>query len=70
MQKINNPQNYITNDADWWYIVDEVSNSIVVPPIQCSGNTSSPFTLVLCESKEECNSIIESNNTMKKTVDE
>jgi len=70
MQKINNPQNYITNNTDWWYIVDEDSNSIVVPPIQCSGITSSPFTLVICGSIEECNSIIEGSNTMKKTVDE
>lgn len=62
MNIINNPRNYNTSESDWWFVFDEEINTIVVPVIQCSGNTTSPYTLVIGTSEEECNNYIEENN--------
>ena len=62
MNIIKNPENFTTSESDWWFIFDEDTNTLVVPVIQCSGNTSSPYTLAIGTSEKECNNYIEENN--------
>jgi hypothetical protein len=68
MTIINSPVDYLTNETEWWFIYDENTNQIVVPPMQCSGITSSPYTLGVGQSEEECLSYIEEKN-LQNTVD-
>lgn len=68
MTTINSPVEYYTNDTDWWFIYDENSNTVVVPPMQCSGNTSSPYILCIGQSEQECLDFIEGKN-LQNTVD-
>ena len=51
----------ITSETDWWIIYDAVTNGIIVPPQQCSGGTTSPFTMVIADTEEELNQYIADN---------
>jgi hypothetical protein len=62
MNIIKNPENFSTNESDWWFIFDEDTNTLIVPVIQCSGSTSSPYTLAIGSSEEECINYTEENN--------
>jgi len=50
-----------TNETEWWMIYNAVTNNIIVPPQQCAGGTSSPFTMVIADSKEELDQYIIDN---------
>ena len=66
-QNINNeevipfPSEVQTTDQDWWMIYDVDTKELTVPPQQCSGFTSSPFTMVVSDSKEELDQYIVDN---------
>ena len=64
MNTINNPQNFLTNDDQWWIIYDSLTKKILVEPQQCSGYTSSPFTIAVADSKEELEQYILENLLM------
>lgn len=53
MNTINNPQNFLTNEDQWWMIYDDETKKIIIEPQQCSGYTSSPLTIIISNSKEE-----------------
>jgi hypothetical protein len=42
-----------TTDQDWWMIYDSETKIILAEPQQCTGYTSSPFTMVISDTKEE-----------------
>jgi hypothetical protein len=54
MQIIKQPNEVETAPEQWWFIYDESALTLVLPPMQCSGRTSSPHTMVVCETEEEC----------------
>lgn len=51
-----------TNETEWWMIYDAITNNIIIPPQQCSGGTSSPFTMVISDTKEDLYQYIQDNN--------
>jgi hypothetical protein len=53
MNIINNPENFLTNEDQWWMIYEAETKKIMIEPQQCSGYTSSPLTMVISDSKEE-----------------
>ena len=53
MNIINNPENFLTNEDQWWMIYEVETKKIMIEPQQCSGYTSSPLTMVISDSKEE-----------------
>jgi hypothetical protein len=50
-----------TTDQDWWMIYDAVTMDLLIEPQQCSGFTSSPFTMVISDNKEELEQYIIDN---------
>lgn len=50
-----------TNEVEWWMIYDANTNNVILPPIQCSGGTSSPYTMVIADTKEELDQYIVEN---------
>jgi hypothetical protein len=52
--KIKQPNEVETTADQWWFIYDESALTLVIPPQQCSGRTSSPHTMVICDTEEEC----------------
>jgi hypothetical protein len=42
-----------TNETEWWMIYDPATLKVIIPPQQCSGGTSSPYTMVIADTKEE-----------------
>jgi len=62
MNIIDKPENFLTNGQEWWMIFESETRKIIVPPNQCSGYTSSPFTMIVANSKEECDQFIIDSN--------
>jgi hypothetical protein len=66
-QNINNgevipfPSEVHTTENDWWMIYDGDSKDIIIEPQQCMGYTSSPFTMVISDNKEELEQYIIDN---------
>jgi hypothetical protein len=58
---IENVTNIITTETDWWMIYDADTNEVIIPPQQCLGETSSPYTMVIADIKEELNQYIADN---------
>ena len=52
-QVIPFPDEVHTTDQEWWMIYDADTKVIVIEPLQCSGYTSSPFTMVIADTREE-----------------
>jgi hypothetical protein len=50
-----------TTDQDWWMIYNSDKKELIVEPQQCSGFTSSPFTMVVSDNKEELDQYIVDN---------
>jgi hypothetical protein len=50
-----------TTDQDWWMIYNSNTKELVIEPQQCSGFTSSPFTMVVSDNKEELDQYIIDN---------
>ncbi len=53
-----------TTEQDWWMIYDATSKQIIIEPQQCSGYTSSPLTIVVADTKEECDQYIADNELL------
>jgi hypothetical protein len=53
--------NIETNQDQWWFIYDAYTKRIVVEPLQCSGTTSSPYTMVVTDTEDEINQYIVDN---------
>jgi hypothetical protein len=51
-----------TLDQDWWMIFNAENNEIIVEPLQCRGFTSSPYTMVVADTKDELDQYIIDNN--------
>jgi hypothetical protein len=54
MNIIDTPQEYHTTVEQWWFVYDKVTNELISPPMQCEGYTSSPFSLGIGSSEEDC----------------
>jgi hypothetical protein len=52
----------LVNETEWWMIYDAITNKVIVPPLQCAGGASSPFTMVIADSEEELNQYITDNS--------
>ena len=55
------PSEVYTNDQEWWFIYNSETKEIIIEPQQCSGYTSSPFTMIVTNSKEELEQYISEN---------
>ena len=54
------PNNLLTTENDWWFIFSK-DKHIVVEPLQCSGGTTSPHTMVVADTLEELEQYIIDN---------
>lgn len=54
--------NVTTNETEWWMIYDANTLKIIIPPQQCSGGTSSPYTMIISDTLEELEQYIEEND--------
>lgn len=67
-QNLNNqdvivsPDDVHTTEQEWWFVYDSTVNQITLSPLQCSGYTSSPLTMVVADTKEELEQYIIDNN--------
>jgi hypothetical protein len=52
------PDEAHTTEQEWWMIYNADTKVIVIEPLQCSGYTSSPFTMVIADTKEELDQYI------------
>jgi hypothetical protein len=50
-----------TNETEWWIIYDAATNKVIIPPLQCAGGTSSPYTMVIADTEEELTQFILDN---------
>lgn len=51
----------ITTDTEWWMIYDANTLQVIIPPQQCAGGTSSPYTMAIADSLEELEQHIQEN---------
>ena len=65
----NNPQNFLTTEDQWWMIHDVETKKIIIEPQQCSGYTSSPFTIAVSDSKEELDQWILENSIISNQIE-
>lgn len=69
MNTINNPQEFFTSQNQWWFVFDSNSSTLISPPMQCEGFTTSPFTLCVSDSEEECWNYIRNISLSSDTFD-
>lgn len=69
MSTINNPHNFLTTEDQWWMIYETETKEIIIEPQQCYGYTSSPFTVVIGDTKEELEQYILENGLFIKSPD-
>jgi hypothetical protein len=50
-----------TNETEWWMIYDANTLQVIIPPQQCSGGTSSPYTMAISDTREELEQYIQDN---------
>lgn len=62
MQILSQPKDVLTNEVQWWFIYNSDTGTILQEPIQCLGKTSSPYTMVVADTKDECDTFITQNN--------
>lgn len=62
METVTSPGEYNLNENQWWFLYDSVTSNVVIKPRQASGKISSPHTLVVADTKEECDQYIADNN--------
>lgn len=62
------PKDVQTTGETWWFVFDDDKN-IIISPFQCSGYTSSPHTIVVADSKEECDQYIADNELVYQSYD-
>lgn len=58
---VQSATNIITNEIEWWMIYDANTLQVIIPPQQCSGETSSPYTMAIADSLEELEQHIQEN---------
>lgn len=58
---VQSATNIITNEIEWWMIYDANTLQVIIPPQQCSGETSSPYTMAIADSLEELDQYIQDN---------
>jgi hypothetical protein len=63
METLVQPLDYEASELVWWFVHD--GTNVITGPLQCSGKISSPHTLVVCETQEECDAFILQNNLNK-----
>ena len=51
--------NIKTAETDWWFVFQ--GSDIIIPPMQCSGVTSTPYSMCICGTYEECMRYIANN---------
>jgi hypothetical protein len=51
------PVNVITTSEQWWFIVNN-NKGIIESPVQSFGATSSPYTMIVADTLEECEQYI------------
>ena len=61
MNIIDKPENFLTNEEQWWMIFESETKKIIIYPNKCSGYTSSPFMMIVADSKEELEKYILEN---------
>lgn len=61
MNVYKNPKNIETDQNQWWFIYNETDKNIIIEPMECSGATSSPYTMVVADTKEELDQYILDN---------
>lgn len=62
------PNNVETAQTNWWFIFNE-DKSIIIKPLQCSGYTSSPHTMVVADTLEQLEKYITDNGIIYSTED-
>jgi len=62
MQVYNSPNEIVATDVQWWFLYNTITKVILTEPSLCSGTISSPLTLVIADTEEECNTYIASND--------
>jgi hypothetical protein len=58
------PSEVETTEKDWWMIYDADTKVIAIEPLQCSGYTSGPLTMVISDTKEELDQYIIDNKLL------
>ena len=58
-----------TTDQNWWMIYDANTEQVAVEPMQCSGCTSAPLTMVIADTKEELEQYIADNELIYQSYD-
>ena len=53
-----------TNETEWWMIYDAATLEVIIPPQQCSGGTSSPYTMAVADAREELDQYIIDNKLL------
>ena len=66
----NSPENIQTVETDWWFLFDSESLKIVTEPQQCSGYTTSPYSMFVADSLEECEEYIEDNGIIRDSFED
>ena len=62
------PNNLLTTENDWWFIFSE-DKHIVVEPLQCSGGTTSPHTMVVADTLKELEQYIIENELISRSLE-
>jgi hypothetical protein len=62
MQVIPQPLDVVTDGNQWWFIYNDITKVIIQQPLQCVGKTSSPHTMVVANTEQECVDYILQNN--------
>jgi hypothetical protein len=62
METIIAPGDKSVNENKWWFVYNDLTKRVIIDPRQGSGKISSPHTLVVADTKQECINYITSNN--------
>lgn len=62
MQTVTVPGDFNVSDSQWWFLYDEATKKVIIGPRISSGKISSPHTLVVADTQEECENFISNND--------
>ena len=65
----DSPSEIRTTDSVYWIIYNKSTLKLMVDPINCSGITSSPHTMVVFDTPEECMDYIMEHELISIDVD-
>ena len=66
----NKPNKIQTDDLKYWIIYNKNTSTLILEPIHCSGITSSPYTMVVFDTEEECMNYILENNLTSDNIED